>query len=613
MRDILMRHIFIRYALTKIAVFFLVWFFSAGYSVLSVPEVTRVPSIKVPYNIKFSIKPPHPRVGKNVVILKITDSNETPVEGATVKVISGIPGMPLALRPWISRDIGHGQYETTVELTMDGLWEFKILIDGKLGHGETTFQREVKSSIPPNLIKLGAVIVSPFLLFGIFLGWRQWGPGFVSALMILILIIGAGWLWTKFLHKPHFETMGMPMDMSLPDMGMPIHLLNSPKPVAIEEVKENAIFSEVVYTGNILADAEEIVYSRVTGWLMSMPFYPGDKVKTGEIIGVLDNSELSAKTNQAYHEVLAEEHDLVVATQRVNESRSMLEKSKAALYYWEREFPRAEKLLKEGAISQEEYDKEKFSFDEAKAEVSARENDLEANKHSLLHHKALIAKANAALKEMKTVEGYTSITTRLGGVVTERMINAGVLVSPGMGIIKVSNLRHIRVQANVSEKDLAIINVGTTVNIMTQKLPGKVILAKVTAIFHTTDPMSRTGRVEIRIPNSGEKLYPGDFAEIRFMVENVPHAVSVPRSALVSHKGAEAVWIVEHELAKRRYVKTGISNGSRTQILDGLKSGEKVIYAGHQDIQEDDPVKESAWGSGSFKEILFPLEQLEME
>lgn len=597
--------------------YFFVLFFSLFLGLLTFPlaEEVHAAANSVPshYQIELTFLPARLKVGKTKTVVLVKDLEGKPASGASVKVRTDMSGMPMGVRPWTLYETAPGKYEGVIEITMAGLWEFKAIVDGKYGAWEKHFQIEVKEEIPFWRGKWFAPILGVISLLGVFIGWRFMGIGVIQPLLIIFVILGGGWLWTTFLPPPPKDSMGMKMDMGAPDMGIPIHLLNAPRPVAVEEIKKETIAREIVYTGTVSPDAEEVVYPRVMGWLVSMPFYPGDKVAKGQEIGTLDTAELSAKTKAALQEIKAQEHDLIVAKEREKEAESMLDKAKAGSSYRERERARADALLAKGAISQEEFDREHSSFLEARAEVKSKEQNLEANTHSLLHHKTMIEKARAEYQEALTVQSYTNLISRLGGVVTERMVNEGVLVSPGMGILKIADLKFVRIQANVSEKDLSQITVGTQVTIKSEKIPGKTISARITSIFNATDPMSRTGRVEARIQNPNSKFFSGDFIEMHIVIGIASSTLTIPSSAIVSHNGKSIVWVVEDGLAKQKPVQTGISNGRRIQVIARLKEGEKVIYAGHQDIQEDDPVKEAAWGSGSFKEILFPLEELEEE
>lgn len=427
--------------------------------------------------------------------------------------------------------------------------------------------------------------------------------------LLIPLVIVAGmalitFLGTKlFMKKRETNTMGMKMDMSKPDMGLSMDFAAAPKAVAEETVKRQSLAQTVTYTGIIAPYLEEIVYPRVTGWLSKMPLYPGDYVTRGQEIAALDWGELTGEDVETHpgiktgpYNVEVSEAQLRASLAREKEALDELQKAQANLAYWKNEFPRETQLLKEGAISKEEYDKENAEYKSAFSEAQAQENA----------HEAASQEREIAEYGLSAVRHYRIVRAHISGVVTDRMVNEGVLVKPGMGILKIDDLRQVRVQAFVAENDLAEIRVGTPVVIRAFKLTAMPIHAHVTSIFHEVDPEARTGKVEALIDNPKGKLFPGDYCGIDFILSEKKSVLSVPKRALTAFQGKTIVWVDEGGLAKRREVEPGISDGLQTEIQNGLMLGDKVIIAGRQDLVPDQPVVEGTWGSGNYREILFP-------
>jgi Cu(I)/Ag(I) efflux system membrane fusion protein len=117
-----------------------------------------------------------------------------------------------------------------------------------------------------------------------------------------------------------------------------------------------------------------------------------------------------------------------------------------------------------------------------------------------LHAEALKAQSQAALMVARIVRGYTEIRSLTDGYVMERLVAPGTLVTAGTPILRIAQLDIVRVQAFVSEKDLAGIRLGTPITVRSLK-DGKEWSAKVTAIFPSADPTTRTGLVEALVPN----------------------------------------------------------------------------------------------------------------
>jgi RND family efflux transporter MFP subunit len=203
--------------------------------------------------------------------------------------------------------------------------------------------------------------------------------------------------------------------------------------------------------------------------------------------------------------------------------------------------------------------------------------------------------ARAALTEASTIRGYTTIRSAVGGVVTARNISPGVLVQPGMSILKVAKINVVRIQANVSEADLAQIQPGQLLTAHAVDAPGRVITARVSAIFPAQDTTARTAIVEARVPNPGYLLKPGQYLSVNINLGTTARpALTAPTSALMMRDSASSVFIASNDgmrtMAKRVAVTTGRISNDRTEILTGLKDGDQVITSGLSNLHDGDTV-----------------------
>lgn len=565
-----------------------------------------------PYDLSFSIHPFPVIVGDHHAKIQLKGSDGKQVTGAAISVQTDMAGMPMGVRPFPLAETSPGVYEGAVTLSMQGLWNLIVRVKGPLGEGKIEFQAQTgKGGIPSWLLWLAIVLGIGFFIwlllrFADFIFSRRFFFPVVLLAGISLAVFVSSHL---FLKKQNPNIMGMKMNMKAPDMGMKTQLLSAPKPVAVETAKRQPLDQTVTYTGVVAADLEEVVYARVTGWLSKMPLYPGDQVTKGEKIARLDWAELTGTDRETHAGMQTGPHDVVVSELELQASRHKekqafdeLRKAQANLTYWQKEFPREEYLLKEGAVSKEEYDKEKAQYQSALSDVEAQKNSLGvASKEIQIARHALL-----------TIEDYRTLQAHISGIVTDRMVNEGVLVQPGTPILKIAKMDNVRIQVDVAEADLSQIRKGTPVIIHSTKLPDKAIHAQITSIFHQVDPNSRTGKVEAIIRNPDQKLFPGDFVNVDLATAQRKEVLTVPKRAVLPYEGGSIVWVVEDGLAERKNVIPGITNGKSIEIRSGLNPGDKVIFAGQEDLVPDQPVKEATWGSGPFQGTLL-LNQNEEE
>jgi len=168
-----------------------------------------------------------------------------------------------------------------------------------------------------------------------------------------------------------------------------------------------------------------------------------------------------------------------------------------------------------------------------------------------------------------------------------------------MAILKVAQIDKVRLQANVGEKDLPSIKVGSPVTVTTTG--GEPFTARVTSVFPFVDQGPRTAIVEALRDNSGRRLLPGQYVTMRFVTVERPEALTVPRSAVVRLGGKAAVWVVAQERAERRDVVTGLEGADRVEIVSGLQATDRVIARGHEGLYAGARVSDTA-GAASARE-----------
>lgn len=142
------------------------------------------------------------------------------------------------------------------------------------------------------------------------------------------------------------------------------------------------------------------------------------------------------------------------------------------------------------------------------------------------------------------------------GVVTKRISSPGQFVTPSTPIVNVVQMDQVRLQANVSDRDIDSIKVGAPVVAHFVKDPNLTVQARVTSVSPLSDQASRTATVEALVPNPGHKLVPGDAVTLDIAVSGNSDAISVPSSAIVQKDGMDAVWVARAEAPKGKMLYT---------------------------------------------------------
>ncbi len=411
-------------------------------------------------------------------------------------------------------------------------------------------------------------------------------PVAVPALALALALGAAGWAyWTNV------KTARPAMDMS-----MRVSSGDNAFPVTLAPVEPASIRGTVAYTGSVAPFNEEDVYPRVTGRIVEMTVYPGDAVRPGQVLARLDDVELASRAREA--EAMATtaeanrrqmEADLVAARHGITQMERELAMVEAELAYAAGVRQRAERLVASGAISRQEYENDRAMNLSLEARRDAARAKLEqahameaAARMKREAADSMVAQNAAAARTARIVRDYVTITAPGAGYVVKRLVAPGVLVQPGMAILKIAQIDRVRLQANVGERDVGAIRVGSPVSVTT--LAGRTLDARVTSVFPFVDPGSRTAVVEAIVDNRDRALLPGQYVTMQFVTGERAQALTVPRSAVSRMGGTARVWVARDGQAQPRQVDVGLEEAQRVELTAGVKAGEQVVVRGAEGL-----------------------------
>ncbi len=169
---------------------------------------------------------------------------------------------------------------------------------------------------------------------------------------------------------------------------------------------------------------------------------------------------------------------------------------------------------------------------------------------------------------------WAEIRSPLSGVVTDKQISEGDLANPGQPLLSVYDPKQLRLEVAVPARLIPLIALNAEVPV-TLENPTRDAKGTVEEIVSEADPASRTQKVKVRLQDAAD-LRPGQFGRLWIAVP--PHnAMFVPTAAIYRSGQLEFVQVAAEGRAEPRLVKTGRSDGSRVEILSGLKAGEKIL------------------------------------
>lgn len=207
----------------------------------------------------------------------------------------------------------------------------------------------------------------------------------------------------------------------------------------------------------------------------------------------------------------------------------------------------------------------------------------------------LEAKANKESLEnkLKTLEAQlalTRITAPIAGVVDQIALKEGELAAPGQLLLQLVNLDEVYVNADVSEAYLAKIHKGEPVQVTFPAYPELVVNTAIHRTGNTINPQNRTFEVQILLDNRGKQLKPNMIAILKLKDLAVKQALVVPSIIIKNDMQGAYLYVAVQEadqwLARKTYVKPGMSESSLTMIEEGLQPGQRVITGGYNLVKK---------------------------
>ncbi len=189
--------------------------------------------------------------------------------------------------------------------------------------------------------------------------------------------------------------------------------------------------------------------------------------------------------------------------------------------------------------------------------------------------RAQVAQAEAELEEHRFRIGETKIVSPLNGVVGERHVDPGALVTSNTLVVLILDLSTMVTVVNVPERDINKIYVGNEARVTLDAAPGEELAGRVVRISPLLDAQTRTAPVEIELPNPNRSLKAEMFARVDLNLMSEHDALLIPRDALVYRGNRAGVFMIEEDLVRFQQIETGLTESDQIEVLSGLSEKDR--------------------------------------
>jgi len=335
-----------------------------------------------------------------------------------------------------------------------------------------------------------------------------------------------------------------------------------PREVKVSPAAERTIARTVAATGTLAADDQVVLGTKVAGRLAEITVDLGTRVKRGQMVGQLDQSDFKLRVDQAAA-ALQQARVRIGLTPTGPDER--IDPEQTAIVR------QARAMLDDARLT-----RDRAQLDSAEAALQVAEGRYQDALEEVRNRQAVIAQRRSELDLARQQLIDTVILSPLDGVVSVKQASVGEYLAAGAPIATMVRVHPLRLRVPVPERDGSGVRIGHAVT-LTVEGDATLYRGRVVRLSPIVQEQNRTLMVEAEVPNERGFLRPGAFARVEIMTEVSQPVVIVPWSAVIVFAGVEKVLLVRQGKTVEARVTTGRRLGEDVEIVDGLKRGDPVV------------------------------------
>jgi membrane fusion protein, multidrug efflux system len=318
-------------------------------------------------------------------------------------------------------------------------------------------------------------------------------------------------------------------------------------------LQKNGVASFIKLPAQLAAYEEVSIFPKVNGYVKTVRVDIGSRVKKGDLLMVLEAPELEQAVSQAKEKYARTKADFSIDREHY---LRLLEASETA-----------------GAISP--------------LDLSTLRSKVEADS-------ALCNAEKSNWQMQETMQGYLKVQAPFDGMITERNVHPGALVSAeakdAKPMLELKQISHLRLEVDVPENIAGSLRDKDTVSFYTSAFPGKKMTGFISRKSMNVEPQFRSERMEIDVFNKEAVLTPGMYADVVLYNKGNANALTAPASAIVTSTERKYILLIKNGITVKADVTTGNESGNKIEVYGNIRAGDTVIAHASEDIKEGLPV-----------------------
>ncbi|AXC10411.1 putative RND efflux membrane fusion protein [Acidisarcina polymorpha] len=379
-------------------------------------------------------------------------------------------------------------------------------------------------------------------------------------------------------------------------------LTRSRLPIRVALVQKGDIVSNSSTNGIVEPQVNFEAHAPYPGLVKAVYVHEGDKIKAGELLVAMNDSEARTRVAAALSGLRAAQasYDAVSKGGTQQERYTFagdLNRTQADRDQAEKQLATLKKLVAQGSASPNEVAAAQQRLDQANASlhILSQRSQAPYSPLDLERAKAALADAQSAYDAAQQTLAQTTVRAPFAGTVYSLPVSATEFVQQGDRLLEVADLTKVQVRAYFDEPEIGQLAVGLPIKIVWDALPGRswqghISRVPSTVITYTT---RHVGAAIVTVDNADGRLLPDTNVTVTVTTGSISGVLEIPREALHSGEGRDFVYVLDGEKLRRVPVKVGVNNLTAIQIVSGLQEGQTVAVGttNGQPIVDGVPVK----------------------
>jgi HlyD family secretion protein len=359
-------------------------------------------------------------------------------------------------------------------------------------------------------------------------------------------------------------------------------------PSKLAKVEKGDLAKSVVATGKVEPITKVEVKSKASGIVKKLHVEYGDRVKQGQLLAQLDKIEIQAQVEQSRAALLAAQASLKGS--EADFERAKVDAEGPDVPLLKRAYDRNLEMQKSGVVSQSALDDAEKDYRMAVNKQNVARAQMTVLQAKIAQSKAQVAQDEANLKQSEEQLSYTNIVSPIDGIVLSRDVEVGdavssilVLGSSATLVMTIGDVSKVYVKGKVDESDIGRVYLGQPARIKVESFKAKTfngVVTKISPMGVEKDNVT-TFEVRVSIDNATGELKAEMTANAEIILDEHKNVLQIPEGSIIYDKDRKASVEIPDPKGKdgqrKIAINIGISNGAKTEVLNGLKEGDQVI------------------------------------